>query len=285
MQCSTELQSFHTVGTMADAKSEAKGTNGDSDVKGYKGGGAYAGGWSDDEGESKAEAKESGDGDGSAFDARCSAWPGGSCFTPTCRSGCFTRGISLMCCEPPKWRGQEWTCEPGDIPREVETGQELVACLAVKRNPDIDDDHTAVCSFDGDDGILWLADGNVSAQHGNIELKATCLGGGSGTAEWTIMDSSSNGTTLLACASDSGRWLELGMEKHTEYSLLGASYVRFGLSMVFAICPVEADDLGFGPSDAWEERNGDGAQTEVQLKELGYDEVDQEAYRDMPRYF
>ena len=92
-------------------------------------------------------------------------------------------------------------------------------------------------------------------------------------------------TALLARASDTRRWLELGLEKHAEHSLLGASYIRFGLSMVFALRPTEADDLGFGPSDAWEERNGDGAQTEAQLKELGYDEVDQEAYRDMPRYF
>ena len=265
-----------------DAK-EAKG--GADDAKGYKGGGMDAGGWSDDESESKAESKDGGD--GSAFDQRRSAWPTSACFTPVCRSGAFTRGVTLVCCEPPKWRGEEWACVPGedDLPREVEAGQELTACLGVKRNPEIDDDHTATCSFDCDDGILWLADGNVSAQHGNLELKATRLGGGGGTADWVLADNSSNGTSLLARASDTRRWLELAPEKHAEVSLLGASYVRYGLSMVFALRPTEQDDLGFGPSGAWEERNGNGAQTEAQLKELGYGEVDQETYRDMPNYF
>ena len=273
-----------------DAK-EAKGGGGDA--KSYKGGGGFEESeWSDDGGESKAESKDGGGGgggggDGSAFDERRAAWPhGGARYTPVCR-GAFARGLALVCCEPPKWRGEEMELVPSELPATVEAGEEAEASIGVKRNGDIDDDHTATSSFDADDGILFLADGNVSGQHCSITLKANHLGGGGGggSADCVVTDSSSNGTHLLARASDSRRWLELSMEKHVEVSLVGVSYVRFGLSMVFAVRPAASGELGFGPSEAWAERTGDGGKTEAQLREEGFDEIDQEAYRDMPGYF
>ena len=195
---------------------------------------------------------------------------------------------SLVRLEPPKWRGEETELALSDLPAMVEVGEEAEASIGVKRNGDIDVDHTATSSFDADDGILFLADRNVSGQHCSITLKAHHLGGsgGGGSADCVVSDSSSNGTHLLARASDSRRWLELSMEKHVEVSLVGVSYVRFGLSMVFAVRPsAQSGELGFGPSGAWAERTGDGGKTEARLREEGFDEIDQEAYRDMPGYF
>ena len=241
---------------MADAK-EAKGHGGDE--KGYKDG------WADENGgasEGKtAEAKDDGHDGGfgdSALDARRRHWPRAEPFCPV-DGGALTRGIRLIACEPAATRGTELLVlsEEDDNGDEMKEGEPKEVLVGIRRDPSSGqaegEGGGGAHSFDASEGNMWLHDETVSNRHACFTFKyeMTSARSSEGTADVLLDEGGSTNGTFLLARSAEGTWLELELEKFDPKSLIGASYVRFGLHTVFALRATDVALSGLAPSAGW----------------------------------